>query len=105
VDPGFSPILVLFGAQMNPGTTPFIYAGGGQVGAVLFNSRLIKPGTVNTTGSYNHYSALRSYEDLLGIREGGDDGFGHLGYASVPGLLPFGADVFNGPRGATQHGN
>jgi hypothetical protein len=105
VDPGFSPILGLFGAQMNPGTTPFIYAGGGQVGAVLFNSRLIKPGTVNTTGSYNHYSALRSYEDLLGIREGGDDGFGHLGYASVPGLQPFGADVFNGPHGATQHGN
>ena len=56
---------------------------------------MIKPGTVNTTGSYNHYSALRSYEDLLDLREGGDDGYGHLGYASVPGLLPFGPDVFD----------
>lgn len=80
---------------MNPGTTPYIYAGGGQVGSVLFNARLIKPGTVNTTGSYNHYSALRSYEDLLGIVRGGDDGLGHLGYAAVPGLKPFGPDVFN----------
>ena len=52
------------------------------------------PGSVNTTGSYNHYSALRSYEDLLGL-EGGDDGHGHLGFAAASGLLPFGKDVFN----------
>jgi hypothetical protein len=103
IDPGFSPILGLFGAQMNPGSTPFIYAGGGQVGAVLFNARLIKPGTVNTTGSYNHYSALRSYEDLLGVRHGGDDGHGHLGYASVTGLKPFGKDVFNQPFEGSEH--
>jgi phosphatidylinositol-3-phosphatase len=50
---------------------------------------------VNTTGSYNHYSALRSYEDLLGLTAGGDDGHGHLGYAGTAGLLPFGKDVFN----------
>jgi hypothetical protein len=52
---------------------------------------------VNTTGFYNHYSALRSYEDLLGL-EGGDDGYGHLGFAAAPGLLPFGKDVFNAPE-------
>jgi len=69
--------------------------GGGQVGAVLLNSRYIVPGTDNTTGSYNHYSALRSYEDLLGLRRGGTDGLGHLGFAAEPGLAPFGRDVFN----------
>jgi len=72
-------------------------AAGRHVGAVLFNKRYIRPGTVNNTGSYNHYSALRSYDDLLGPTSGGDVGLGRLGYAAVPGLLPFGADVFNKP--------
>jgi hypothetical protein len=93
-NPGFSTLLALFGVQKPP-TQLYVYPGGGQVGAVLFNKGLIVPGTVNTTGSYNHYSALRSYEDLLGITTGYDDGYGHLGYASVPGLQPFGPDVFN----------
>lgn len=93
-NPGFSPLLGMFRLQTPP-TAPFQYAGGGQVGAVLFHKFLITPGTVNSTGSYNHYSALRSYEDLLGLRRGGDDGFGHIGYAATPGLLPFGRDVFN----------
>jgi hypothetical protein len=92
-NPGFSPILGMFHLQTPP-TTNYVYAGGGQVGAVLFNARHIKPGTTSTV-SYNHYSALRSYEDLLGIHHGGDDGDGHLGYASVPGLKPFGTDVFD----------
>jgi hypothetical protein len=74
------------------GTLP----GGGQVGALLLNDRFIKPGSVNTT-PYNHYSALRSYEDLLGITTGGSDGFGHLGMAGAAGLTPFGPDVFNNP--------
>ena len=93
-NPGYSPILGLFHLQTPP-TAEFVYAGGGQVGAVLFNKRWIEPGSVNNSGVYNHYSALRSYEDLLGIHRGGDDGLGHLGYASRPGLLPFGRDVFN----------
>jgi hypothetical protein len=93
-NPGFSTLLGLFGVQQPP-TMPYVYPGGGQVGAVLFNKDLIIPGTLNTTGYYNHYSALRSYEDLLGITSGYDDGYGHLGYASVPGLVPFGTDVFN----------
>jgi hypothetical protein len=93
-NPGFSFILSLFRLQTPPATT-FVYPGGGQIGAVLFNKRFIEPGTVNTTGVYNHYSALRSYEDILGVTAGGDDGYGHLGFASKAGLAPFGKDVFN----------
>lgn len=51
-------------------------------------------GSTDTTGSYNHYSALRSYEDLLGLTTGGTDGEGHLGFAAATGLAPFGPDVF-----------
>ena len=96
-NPGWSPLLGLF---FPPGTYPtsdppaYTFPGGGQIGTVLLNKRLIVPGTVNTTGYYNHYSALRSYEDLLGLTEGGDDGHGHLGYAGTAGMLPFGKDVF-----------
>ena len=93
-NPGFSPILGLFHLQTPP-TATYVYPGGGQVGAVLFNAKYIVAGSVNTTGVYNHYSALRSYEDLLGIRRGGDDGFGHLGYGASAGQVPFGRDVFN----------
>ena len=62
-------------------------------------SALIRPGSVDTSGEYNHYSALRSYEDLLGITRGGTDGLGHLGFAGAPGLTPFGPDVFNRDTG------
>jgi hypothetical protein len=93
-NPGFSSVLGLFGVQTPPATW-FVYPGGGQIGAVVFNKRYVQPGTVNTTGVYNHYSALRSYEDILGIKRGGDDGRGHLGFAAKAGLTPFGADVFN----------
>jgi hypothetical protein len=70
-------------------------AGGGDAGAVLLDPRYIKAGSVDSTGYYNHYSALRSYEDLLGITTGGVDGFGHIGLAATTGLRPFGHDVFN----------
>jgi hypothetical protein len=68
--------------------------GGGQTGALLLNAKYVRPGTTDTTGSYNHYSALRSYEDILGLTSGGTDGLGHLGYAAMTGLVPFGPDVF-----------
>ncbi len=68
--------------------------GGGQVGALLLNSKYIVPGSTDTKGVYNHYSALRSYEDLLGLTKGGADGEGHLGFAAAKGLVPFGSDVF-----------
>jgi hypothetical protein len=76
--------------------------GGGKIGALLLNTRYITPGSEDTTGSYNHYSALRSYEDLLGLTTGGTDGLGHLGFAAAPGLAPFGPDVFN-RHGAGQN--
>ena len=74
-------------------------------------SPLIKPGTVSST-YYNHYSALRTLEDLLltgqtctepsnadtplaaGTVCGGLDGQGHIGYAAQAGLADFGPDVF-----------
>src|SRR5713101_1946993 len=72
---------------MNPGVNG---PGGGRTGAVLL-SRFIKPGTVSNV-PYNHYSLLRSVEDVFGLR--------HLGYASRSGLASFGRDVFSGYRGA-----
>ena len=63
----------------NQDTTP----GGGITGAV-FISRFITPGSVSDQ-PYNHYSWLRSMEDLFGITTGGTDGKGHLGYAGGDG--------------------
>jgi hypothetical protein len=61
--------------------------GGDRIGAVLI-SRFIKPGTVSMT-PYNHYSLLKSLEDLFHLD-------GHLGYAGQDGLAAFGPDVFTG---------
>jgi hypothetical protein len=77
-----------------PGPNDSSITGGGRVGALLLNKQYIVPGTVDTTGYYNHYSALRSYEDLLGLTSGGADGLGHLGFAASAGLTPFGQDIF-----------
>ena len=70
--------------------------GGGKVGALLLNAKYLKVGSTDPT-PYNHYSALRSYEDLLGLTTEGTDGHGHLGYAAASGLTPFGTDVFKKP--------
>ncbi len=58
--------------------------GGGRVGAVLI-SPFIKPGTVSTV-DYNHYSSLRSIEDIFGVS--------HLGDAQQPQVKSFGLDVY-----------
>jgi hypothetical protein len=58
--------------------------GGGQTGAIAI-SPFVAPGTVTPT-PYNHYSYLRSMEDLFGLA--------HLGYAAADGLVPFGGDVY-----------
>lgn len=58
--------------------------GGGRIGAVLLSPH-IKPGTISVQ-DYNHYSFLRSVEDLFGL--------GHLGYAAAPQLHTFGTDVY-----------
>jgi Phosphoesterase family len=73
--------------------------GGGDTGSVLI-SPFIKPGSVSDV-YYNHYSWLRTMEDLFDVAHAspGLDGMGHLGYAAQPGLAPFGHDVFNNPSG------
>ncbi len=73
--------------------------GGGDTGSVLI-SPYIRPGTSDYT-YYNHYSWLRTMEDLFGVASTspGLDGLGHIGYAAQPGLAPFGRDVFNAPFG------
>jgi hypothetical protein len=67
-----------------PDRPGFTGPGGGRIGAVLL-SPYIRPGTVSAV-PYNHYSMLRTVEDIFDL--------GHLGYAAEPGLSPFGADVF-----------
>lgn len=86
--------------------------GGGDTGSVLI-SPYITPGTTSTV-FYNHYSWLRTMEDLFNVAKAcsqpvcqGLDGEGHLGYAAQTGLgqcrclglVPFGSDVFNNPTG------
>jgi hypothetical protein len=78
--------------------------GGGDTGSVLISS-YIKPDTSSGV-YYNHYSWLRTMEDLFGVASAdpGLDGLGHIGYAAQPGLTPFGPDVFNNPTGGvTRH--
>jgi phosphatidylinositol-3-phosphatase len=58
--------------------------GGGHTGAVLL-SPFIDPGTIDTA-AYNHFSFLRSVEDVFGL--------GHLGYAAMSGLQSLGGDAF-----------
>lgn len=77
--------LPLAGAHRPAGV---IGPGGGRIGAVLL-SPLIKPGTVSNE-PYNHYSLLRTVEDIYGLE--------HLGYAAELGLKPVGADVFTQTR-------
>jgi phosphatidylinositol-3-phosphatase len=72
-------------AKHDPG---FKGPGGGRIGAVLL-SPFIKPGTVSNE-PYNHYSLLRTVEDLFGVP--------HLGYAGATDLKPIGADVLRDSR-------
>jgi phosphatidylinositol-3-phosphatase len=68
----------------DPGETG---AGGGLVGMVAI-SPFITPGTVSTM-QYNHYSLLRSIEDIFHLS--------HLGDAAMPQVKPFGPDVYTNP--------
>ena len=75
--------------------------GGGRVGALAVG-RCVRRGATTSTG-YNHYSLLRSLEDLYGVRTGGTDGHGHIGFAAADGLKPLGPDVFAAcPKSATR---
>src|SRR3954453_2356282 len=60
--------------------------GGGRVGALVI-SPFVKAGSTNET-PYNHYSLLRSTEEVFGLP--------FLGYANQSGLKSFGSDVYNG---------
>jgi hypothetical protein len=72
------------------GTTGVQPVGGGGLTGALLISPLLTPHT--STVPYNHYSLLRSYEDLFGITTGGADGQGHLGQAAT--APAFGTDVY-----------
>ncbi|HVA22183.1 MAG TPA: alkaline phosphatase family protein [Candidatus Micrarchaeia archaeon] len=63
--------------------------GGGRVGAVLL-SPFIRGGTRSPV-PYNHYSLLRSIEQVFGLR--------YLGDAAAPGVRAFGRDVYTNWRG------
>lgn len=102
------------GGEAGVGTEPVpATRGGGQVGAVML-SPFIAPGTVSAS-CYNHYSWLRSMEDLFRIGPTaaipGSDHAGHIGYAGAlgDGVVPtmvngsvvpcaspaaFGSDIF-----------
>jgi phospholipase C len=87
-EPPFPNTLNNGGANLGPG--------GGRTGAVLI-SPYIDPGTIDHQ-PYNHFSMLRSVEDLFGL--------GHLGYAAMAGLHSLGADAFtcNAPAPSTVRG-
>jgi phosphatidylinositol-3-phosphatase len=57
--------------------------GGGRTGALII-SPFVKPGRDNQP--YNHYTLLRSLEDIFGLD--------YLGFAAQPGLKSFGNDVY-----------
>lgn len=60
--------------------------GGGQVGMLLI-SPYLAPGTVEEASYYNHFSFLRSVEELFGLEP--------LGYAAEPALTGFEASLFD----------
>ena len=65
--------------------------GGGQVGALLI-SRYIKPGSEDATGTFNHFSLLKTIEGLFSVKQ--------LGYSKDTSLPEFDASVFNAYTGS-----
>jgi hypothetical protein len=63
--------------------------GGGRVGLLLL-SPYVKAGSVNTVNSFNHFSLLRSIEQLFGLEE--------LGYSAQPTVPVFDRVVYNGDK-------
>ena len=58
-----------------------------QGGGLLLISQQVKPGSSVDVGAYDHYSLLRSIEDLFGLD--------HLGHAADSGVLAFDKAVYN----------
>jgi hypothetical protein len=65
-----------------PGNPP----GGGQVGILLI-SRYVKPDTLNDISTYNHFSLLKTIEELFSLSS--------LGYADDPAVPAFDAAVWD----------
>jgi phosphatidylinositol-3-phosphatase len=59
--------------------------GGGQVGALLLSPYIAKSGV--SQEPYNHFSLLRTVEDLFGLS--------HLGYAALPKVSSFEPSIFS----------
>ncbi len=68
-----------------PGTNP----GGGQVGLLLI-SPYVKPNSLDQVDTYNHFSLLKSIENLFGLKP--------LGYARDSALPVLDAAIFNAPK-------
>jgi hypothetical protein len=68
-----------------PGTNP----GGGQVGLLLI-SRYVRPNSLDPVDTFNHFSLLKSIEDLFGLKP--------LGYARDSALPVFDAAIFNAAK-------
>jgi phosphatidylinositol-3-phosphatase len=67
-------------------TAPELNHGGGAVGALLL-SPLVK-GATTSQEPYDHYSLLRTIEDVFGL--------GHIGYAALGSVKSFSASLLNG---------
>ena len=68
--------------------------GGDCIGALLL-SPFVKPGSTSDT-PYNHYSLLRSLEDIFGLRE-------HLGYAEDDPATGYHLDTIGNDRQVFEH--
>jgi hypothetical protein len=70
-----------------PATGPIKPTGGGGRVGMLMISPYLAPGTVEESAYYNHFSFLRSVEELFGLEP--------LGYAADPALTGFEASLFD----------
>ncbi|HVU47514.1 MAG TPA: alkaline phosphatase family protein [Terracidiphilus sp.] len=82
---GKYPVITRQMSHGRPVTKKTLSFGGDLPGALLL-SKYIRPGTVSNV-PYNHYSLLKSLEQIFGIHE-------YLGYAGQQGLVAFGRDIF-----------
>jgi hypothetical protein len=69
--------------------------GGDRIGALLL-SPFVKPGGSSDT-PYNHYSLLRSLEDIFGLDE-------HLGYAADDPRSGYILDTIGNDKAVFEHG-
>jgi hypothetical protein len=74
-------------AAAEPVTGPVKPAGGGGRVGLLLLSPFVAPGTVNETGYFNHFSLLRSIEELFELKP--------IGYAGEEALTAFDSTVYN----------